>query len=126
MGLGAVVVKLMGWSTMMEVFDGDHARPVVETIGTRFGGIPSTLPALHLPAIDAARLLQLLPAALTIAFLAGIESLLSAVVAGVWRLASWGMSAAERVRWIEACLEPRVTTVDHADVYGDKPLRTTH
>ena len=53
----------------------------VDTIGSRFGGIPSTLPSLQLPAIDAGRLFGLLPAAMTIAFLAGIESLLSAVVA---------------------------------------------
>ncbi|MDY0023107.1 SulP family inorganic anion transporter [Arenimonas caeni] len=53
----------------------------VETIGSRFGGVPSTLPAPSLPALDLARCIALLPAALTIAFLAGIESLLSAVVA---------------------------------------------
>ncbi len=44
---------------------------------------------------------------------------LSAVVAGVWRLAGWGMSVAERVRWIEGCLDLGVTTFDHADIYGD-------
>jgi predicted oxidoreductase len=44
---------------------------------------------------------------------------LSAVVAGVWRLASWQMSVAERVRWIEGCLALGVTTFDHADIYGD-------
>ena len=53
----------------------------VDTIGSRFGGIPSALPAFGVPQIGPARLLELLPAALTIAFLAGIESLLSAVVA---------------------------------------------
>ncbi|MBB3066269.1 SulP family inorganic anion transporter [Limibacillus halophilus] len=53
----------------------------VETIGTRFGGIPSTLPSPSLPRIDFARLAELLPSAFTIAFLAGVESLLSAVVA---------------------------------------------
>lgn len=53
----------------------------VETIGTRFGGIPGGLPSPSLPAVDAARLLALLPDALAIAFLAGVESLLSAVVA---------------------------------------------
>lgn len=53
----------------------------VDTIGGRFGGIPSALPAMVLPDITLARLAALLPAALTIAFLAGIESLLSAVVA---------------------------------------------
>lgn len=53
----------------------------VDTIGSRFGGIPSTLPHFVWPDISAQRLWQLLPSALTIAFLAGIESLLSAVVA---------------------------------------------
>ncbi len=53
----------------------------VETIGTRFGGIPSSLPAPHLPEVTAARLVELLPAALSFALLGGIESLLSAVVA---------------------------------------------
>lgn len=53
----------------------------VDTIGSRFGGIPSTLPHFVWPSVTAQRLWQLLPSAFTIAFLAGIESLLSAVVA---------------------------------------------
>ncbi len=53
----------------------------VETIGTRFGGIPRTLPAPHLPPISLAAAQQLIPEATTIAILAAIESLLSAVVA---------------------------------------------
>ncbi|OYQ36216.1 sodium-independent anion transporter [Niveispirillum lacus] len=53
----------------------------VETIGSRFGGIPDHLPMPTLPVITVERLTTLLPAALTIAFLAGVESLLSAVVA---------------------------------------------
>jgi SulP family sulfate permease len=53
----------------------------VETIGARFGGIPASLPAPSLPSLDPARLAALLPSAFTIAFLAGVESLLSAVVA---------------------------------------------
>ncbi len=53
----------------------------VDTIGSRFGGIPNALPTITVPDVDLARMLALLPAALTIAFLAGIESLLSAVVA---------------------------------------------
>lgn len=53
----------------------------VETIGSRFGGIPQTLPAPHLPAVSLEKIRALLPEALTIALLAGIESLLSAVVA---------------------------------------------
>lgn len=53
----------------------------VATIGTKFGGIPSTLPAPALPPISLARMADLLPDALAIALLGGIESLLSAVVA---------------------------------------------
>ncbi|MGH6962963.1 MAG: SulP family inorganic anion transporter [Phenylobacterium sp.] len=53
----------------------------VETIGSRFGGIPHGLPAPHLPQITAARLLAILPTALSFTLLGGIESLLSAVVA---------------------------------------------
>lgn len=53
----------------------------VETIGTRFGAIPSSLPAPHMPDISLQKVIALLPSALTIALLAGIESLLSAVVA---------------------------------------------
>jgi SulP family sulfate permease len=53
----------------------------VETIGSRFGGLSTSLPSVGLPSFDAARLWALLPDAGTIAFLAGIESLLSAVVA---------------------------------------------
>ncbi|WP_332689649.1 SulP family inorganic anion transporter [Bosea sp. (in: a-proteobacteria)] len=53
----------------------------VETIGSRFGGIPSSLPAPHLPAFSLDKLVAVLPAALSIAVLGGIESLLSAVVA---------------------------------------------
>src|SRR5438093_9854624 len=53
----------------------------VETIGTRFGGIPQGLPALHMPQLSWANLQHLFQPAVTIALLAAIESLLSAVVA---------------------------------------------
>ncbi|MBI3765975.1 MAG: sodium-independent anion transporter, partial [Ignavibacteriales bacterium] len=53
----------------------------VETIGSRFGDIPSTLPAPTIPSFDFATLKHLIQPATTIALLAGIESLLSAVVA---------------------------------------------
>jgi SulP family sulfate permease len=53
----------------------------VDTIGSVFGGIPRELPAPGLPDVTPARLQALLPSAFTIAFLAGVESLLSAVVA---------------------------------------------
>ena len=57
------------------------ALPSVETVTSRYGALPGGLPAPHLPTIDSAMVLELLPSALTIAFLAGIESLLSAIVA---------------------------------------------
>ncbi|KZD09984.1 SulP family inorganic anion transporter [Oceanibaculum pacificum] len=53
----------------------------VETIGSRFGEIPATLPSPTLPEISLERVRLLLPDAFTIALLAGIESLLSAMVA---------------------------------------------
>ncbi|MBI5086216.1 MAG: STAS domain-containing protein [Acidobacteria bacterium] len=53
----------------------------VETIGTRFGGIPAGLPALQVPRFVLKDALKLLSPALTIAILGAIESLLSAVVA---------------------------------------------
>jgi SulP family sulfate permease len=53
----------------------------VETIGTRFGGIPGSLPAPHLPAMSLAALQTALPDALTFTLLGAIESLLSAMVA---------------------------------------------
>ena len=53
----------------------------VETIQSRFGDLPSGLPMPELPEITAHRLIELLPSALVIAFLAGVESLLSAMVA---------------------------------------------
>jgi SulP family sulfate permease len=53
----------------------------VETIGTRFGGIPQSLPAPHLPGLSLDKVSAVLPAALSFALLGGIESLLSAVVA---------------------------------------------
>jgi sulfate permease, SulP family len=53
----------------------------VDTIGTRFGGIPAELPHIVIPNIPIERTRELFPSAFTIAFLAGVESLLSAVVA---------------------------------------------
>jgi SulP family sulfate permease len=53
----------------------------VETIGSRFGALPHTLPWPALPQISFERIIELLPSALVIAFLAGVESLLSAMVA---------------------------------------------
>ncbi len=52
-----------------------------ETIGSRFGGIAHTLPLPRLPPISLARILEVLPAALSFTLLGGVESLLSAKVA---------------------------------------------
>lgn len=53
----------------------------IETIGTRFGGIPQGLPEFNPPDFSFSALQHLLPPALTIALLGAIESLLSASVA---------------------------------------------
>ena len=52
----------------------------VETIGTRFGGIPSGLPKLTIPHFRVDLLRPLIPSAITVAMLGAIESLMSAVV----------------------------------------------
>lgn len=66
-GLAAITVWLLGLP--------------VETVGTRFGGIPQSLPAPALPPFTIEKVVEVLPAALSFALLGGIESLLSAVVA---------------------------------------------
>lgn len=53
----------------------------VETIGSKFGSIPTMLPSPSLPEVTFAKIQEVMPISFTIAFLAGIESLLSAVVA---------------------------------------------
>ena len=53
----------------------------VETIGTRFGGIPRELPAPALPAFSLAKVQAVFPDAIAFTLLGAIESLLSAVVA---------------------------------------------
>ncbi len=53
----------------------------VETIGTRFGGIPSTLPLPAMPPVSLARIQAVLPDAVSFALLGAVESLLSAMVA---------------------------------------------
>jgi SulP family sulfate permease len=53
----------------------------VETIGSRFGGIPQGLPRPHFPALSWENIQHLFQPAVTIALLAAIESLLCAVVA---------------------------------------------
>jgi SulP family sulfate permease len=53
----------------------------VDTIFSRFGALPSGLPAPSIPHLSIARISELLPSAFVIAFLAAVESLLSAIVA---------------------------------------------
>ena len=53
----------------------------VDTISSRFGALPSNVPLPAVPALSTERIVELLPSALVIAFLAGVESLLSAMVA---------------------------------------------
>jgi SulP family sulfate permease len=72
---GSILVLLTGSAVALAV-----GLPV-ETIGTRFGGVPSGLPAFHLPTFRPDLVLTLLSPALTVAMLGAIESLLSAVVA---------------------------------------------
>jgi SulP family sulfate permease len=53
----------------------------VATVGDRFPAMPTGMPAPHIPSISLALIQHLLPSAFTIAFLAGMEALLSATVA---------------------------------------------
>ena len=92
--LGAATLALLiAWSRLVKkvpayivaLFAGTAAAAVlgldVATIGTRFGGIPTGLPELHVPTFQPQLILTLLSPALTVAMLGAIESLLSAVVA---------------------------------------------
>jgi len=75
-----------GWPGMLIAVAASSAAAAllhlpVETIGTRFGGIPSGLPMPQLPPVTLSLALQVLPAALSFTLLGGVESLLSAKVA---------------------------------------------
>jgi SulP family sulfate permease len=72
---GYIVALLAG--TLVSTAAGLH----VDTIGTRFGGIPSALPAIQVPHFRPGLILGLLSPTLTVAMLGAIESLMSAVVA---------------------------------------------
>lgn len=43
----------------------------------------------------------------------------SRIVHGYWRLAEWNMKAEETLALLEKCIEMGITTIDHADIYGD-------
>jgi SulP family sulfate permease len=70
------IVALVGGTAVVAAM-----RLPIETIGTRFGGIPAGLPDVHIPNLRPDLILSLLSATLTVAMLGAIESLLSAVVA---------------------------------------------
>ncbi len=53
----------------------------VETIASQYGALPRSLPVPSLPVVTGSRIAELLPSAFVIAFLAAVESLLSAMVA---------------------------------------------
>jgi SulP family sulfate permease len=72
---GAIAAMVIGTSIGLAL------RLPVETIATRFHGIPTGLPVMHIPQFQSHLILPLLCSAVTVAMLGAIESLLSAVVA---------------------------------------------
>ncbi len=69
--LAVITGSLMAWGFDLQV----------TTIGSQFGELPRGLPMPELPEFNWDKLKAVIPSAFTIAFLAGVESLLSAVVA---------------------------------------------
>lgn len=69
--IAVVLFAVLGWALHLPI----------ETIGSRFGGIPSGLPAPAVPALDMTSVLAVLPAAISFTLLGAVESLLSAKVA---------------------------------------------
>ncbi len=69
--LAVITGSLMAWGFDLQV----------TTIGSQFGELPRGLPMPELPEFNWDKLKAVMPSAFTIAFLAGVESLLSAVVA---------------------------------------------
>ena len=74
----AYLVSVIGATLLVVVFSifGIH----IDTIGNKFGGIPHFLPMPVFPDVSLDLVLKVFPSGLTIAFLAGVESLLSATV----------------------------------------------
>ena len=68
---GSIVALVLG-TVVVVVF-----RVPVDTIGSRFGAIPSGLPPIDVPAFRFDLILPLLPSAMTVALLAAVESLLA-------------------------------------------------
>ncbi|MGE0407161.1 MAG: SulP family inorganic anion transporter [Candidatus Korobacteraceae bacterium] len=72
---GSIIAMLLGTA----VVSGLHLP--LDTIGSAFGGIPTGLPKFAIPEFRPELIIPLFPSALTVALLAAVESLLSAVVA---------------------------------------------
>ena len=70
------LVAVVGATVFAQVFD---LR--IDTVGTRFSDLPHGLPVPSIPDVSFHKVREVLPSSLTIAFLAGIEALLSAMVA---------------------------------------------
>jgi len=92
LGLGALAITLL-WPRVTHRIPGPLVAIVamtalarffdlpVETIGSRFGSVPTTLPLPRFPAVSWQLVQLMFPSAVTIALLASLESLLAAVVA---------------------------------------------
>jgi SulP family sulfate permease len=76
---GTIVVLVL--AALVSKFAALPARCGIATLGTVFGGLPQNLPVPHWPALTFDQWRALLPAAMTVAVLGAIESLLCAVVA---------------------------------------------
>ncbi len=75
--------KLPGYliAIVLAVLATQYLNLDIDTIGTRFPNMPTGIPSPSLPEFSFFKVREVLPSAFTIAFLAGIEALLSAVVA---------------------------------------------
>lgn len=92
LGFGAIVIMLI-WPKVTDKIPGSlvaivittaiayFAKLPVNTIGSVYGELSSSFPAFQLPSVSLALVQKMISPAFTIAILAGIESLLSAVVA---------------------------------------------
>ena len=76
--LPAYLVAVVGATLLVALFQMFSVAP--DTIGSKFGAIPHFLPKPQMPDVHISLLFQVFPSGLTIAFLAGVESLLSATV----------------------------------------------
>lgn len=76
--LPAYLLSVIGSTALVGIFS--IVNIDIATIGSQFGGIPHFIPMPKIPVFDLDLFLKVIPSGLTIAFLAGVESLLSATV----------------------------------------------